>query len=40
MAVTGYYLTTADGIQAAAEAGLVVLIDTGAVFIGTVSRAK
>ena len=36
-AVTGYDLTTADGIEAAADAGLVVLIDTGAVLIGTVS---
>jgi hypothetical protein len=36
-AVTGYALTTADGIEAAADAGLVLLIDTGAVFIGTVS---
>ena len=39
-AVTGYDLTTAQGIQAAAAAGLVVLIDTGAVFIGTVSPAR
>jgi len=33
--VTGYDLTFAADIQAAASAGLVVLIDTGAVFIGT-----
>jgi hypothetical protein len=33
--VTGYDLTFAADIQAAANAGLVVLIDTGAVFIGT-----
>jgi hypothetical protein len=39
-AVTGYDLTTADGIEAAADAGLVTLIDTGAVFIGTVSPAR
>jgi hypothetical protein len=35
--VTGYDLTTAEGIQAAADAGLVVLIDTGAVFLGVVA---
>jgi hypothetical protein len=35
--VTGYDLTTADGIQAAANAGLVILADTGAVFMGTVT---
>jgi hypothetical protein len=33
--VTGYDLTFAADIQAAANAGLVVLVDTGAVFIGT-----
>jgi len=33
--VTGYDLTFAADIQAAASAGLVVLVDTGAVFIGT-----
>jgi hypothetical protein len=33
--VTGYDLTSAAGIQAAASAGLVILLDTGAVFIGT-----
>ena len=33
--VTGYDLTYAADIQAAANAGLVVLLDTGAVFIGT-----
>jgi hypothetical protein len=36
-AVTGYDLTTAAAVQAAADAGLVVLVDTGAVFIGTVT---
>jgi hypothetical protein len=35
--VASYDLTTAEGIQAAAKAGLVVLIDTGAVFLGVVS---
>jgi hypothetical protein len=34
--VTGYDLTYAADIQAAANAGLVDLIDTGAVFLGTV----
>lgn len=34
--VTGYDLTFAADIQAAADAGLVDLIDTGAVFLGTV----
>ncbi len=38
--VTGYDLTTAEGIQAAANAGLVVLLDTGAVFIGTVNPSR
>jgi hypothetical protein len=38
--VTGYDLTTAEGIQAAADAGLVVLLDTGAVFIGNVSPSR
>ena len=33
--VTGYDLRFAADIQAAANAGLVVLLDTGAVFIGT-----
>jgi hypothetical protein len=33
--VTGYDLTFAADIQAAANAGLVVLLDTGAVLIGT-----
>ena len=33
--VTGYDLTFEADIQAAANAGLVVLVDTGAVFIGT-----
>jgi hypothetical protein len=33
--VSGYDLTFAADIQAAASAGLVVLLDTGAVFIGT-----
>jgi hypothetical protein len=34
--VTGYDLTFAADIEAAADAGLVVLVDTGAVFLGTV----
>ncbi len=34
--VTGYDLTAAEGVQAAADAGLVVLVDTGAVFLGAV----
>ena len=33
--VTGYNLTFAADIQAAASAGLVILIDTGTVIIGT-----
>ena len=33
--VTGYDLTFAADIQAAANAGLVILVDTGAVLIGT-----
>jgi hypothetical protein len=35
--VTGYDLTTAAGIQAAADAGLVVLVDLGVVLKGTVT---
>jgi hypothetical protein len=35
--VTGFDLTTAEGIQVAANAGLVVLVDTGAVFRGVVA---
>jgi hypothetical protein len=38
--VTGYDLTFAADIQAATNAGLVVLIDTGAVFIGTVGPSS
>jgi hypothetical protein len=38
--VTGYDLTDAAGIQAAADAGLVVLLDTGAVFLGNVSPIR
>ena len=38
--VTGYNLTFAADIQAAASAGLVVLVDTGAVFIGTVGPSS
>ena len=38
--VTGEDLTTAEGIQAAADAGLVVLVDTGAVFIGSVHPSR
>jgi hypothetical protein len=38
--VTGYDLTFAADIQAAANAGLVVLVDTGAVFIGTVGPSS
>ena len=38
--VTGYDLTFAADIQAAANAGLVVLLDTGAVFIGTVGPSS
>lgn len=38
--VTGYDLTFAADIQAAADAGLVVLIDTGAVFLGTVGPSS
>jgi hypothetical protein len=38
-AVTGYDLTTAEGIEAAAEDGLVLLLDTGAVFMGTVTSS-
>jgi hypothetical protein len=33
--VTGYDLRFAAGIQAAASAGLVVLVETGSVIIGT-----
>jgi hypothetical protein len=36
----GYDLTTAEGIQAAADAGLIVLLDTGAVFIGNISSSR
>jgi len=36
VSVTGYDLRFAADIQAAADAGLVVLVDTGAVFLGTV----
>jgi hypothetical protein len=38
--VTGYDLTFAADIQAAADAGLVVLVDTGAVFLGTVGPSS
>ena len=38
--VTGYDLTFAADIQAAANAGLVVLVDTGAVFLGTVGPSS
>ena len=38
--VTGYDLTFAADIQAAANAGLVVLVDTGAVLIGTVGPSS
>ncbi len=38
--VTGYDLRFAVDIQAAANAGLVVLVDTGAVFIGTVGPSS
>ena len=38
--VTGYDLTFAADIQAAASAGLVVLLDTGAVFIGAVGPSS
>jgi hypothetical protein len=38
--VTGYDLTFAADIQAAAAAGLVVLVDTGAVFLGTVGPSS
>lgn len=38
--VTGYDLTSAADIEAAAEARLVVLVDTGAVFLGTVGPSS
>lgn len=38
--VTGYDLTFAADIQAAANAGLVLLLDTGTVFIGTVGPSS
>jgi hypothetical protein len=38
--VNGEPLTSAETIQAGIDAGLLVVLDTGAVFIGTVSPAK
>ena len=38
--VTGEPLTSAETIEAAIKAGLLVALDTGAVFIGTVRRAR
>ena len=38
--VTGQQLTSAETIEAGLDAGLLVAVDTGAVFIGTVSPAR
>jgi hypothetical protein len=38
--VNGEPLTSAETIEAAIDAGLLVAVDTGAVFIGTVSPAR
>jgi len=38
--VNGQPLTSAETIEAGIDAGLPVAVDTGAVFIGTVSPAK
>jgi len=38
--VNGQPLTSAETIEAGIDAGLLVAVDTGAVFIGTVSHAK
>ena len=38
--VNGEPLTSAETIEAGIDAGLLVAVDTGAVFIGTVSPAR
>jgi hypothetical protein len=38
--VNGQPLTSAETIEAGIDAGLLVAVDTGAVFIGTVSPAR